>query len=70
MIELNVDEVGAAWNATSFFWVVILYGWWSTRTTVCTIAIVCGCLTFLCFVILLYKNISFVMMKRLPKEQT
>ena len=32
------------------------------------IAIVCGCLVFLCFVVLLYKNISFVMMKRLFKE--
>ena len=32
------------------------------------ITIVCGVITLICFIVLLYKNISFVMMKRLFKE--
>ena len=32
------------------------------------ISIVCGVITLICFIVLLYKNISFVMMKRLFKE--
>ena len=64
------SEVVAAWNGYVWFLRdIVLYSWWSTSNNIFQIiAIVCAGITLHCFIVLLYKNISFVMMKRLFKE--
>ena len=55
---------------TFFFLGILCYTVaWSIRDNVLqSIAIVCAVITLICLIVLLYKNISFVMMKRLFKE--
>ena len=65
------SEVGAAWDRLFVFFGILCYILaWSTRflDVFRIIAIVCTGIAFACVVVVLHKNISFVMMKRLMKE--